>query len=540
LLVKTGLFSAVLTAFLVESYQNLQVDKADVEIALLQQIAARNISIPSNSVAPLSFVSDFIAPKWAIRINVLWFSSLLCSLAVGSFGILVKQWLQEYLSLDSMSAPIRVHDHIERRQALQKWRVFEIAAVLPLVLQIAFLLFFVGMCYFTVSVQKTISFASISLVGGWAFIFLSTVIAPLFWPRCPFRSPWLNTLQNWIGFFAATPTKDSGEGKEREIVEDIDPFDCLLLVDETMRDDGLLEAICEAYESSQPHPTRVVPFVSTIIGHRLDTKGIKRRDLSCIPDFRSLSLQCWVSITDLVAINLLKQLRDEPIYGRVDLTDKVDAMLILLARSPGQLSAIGKKAVHECMAHRSWGTICSAIAECQSGGFVPMARPLLDASELLPPHKAMELYFKCLCPSYMTHRHTGNPGLLHLLRDTTRHPELLTENPIITDLFTVLNEIMITQVLNLSEDERNYRDGSIEAFMVIWEFWKRPGHRSAAMQTVYNLWNCPKSNALLFVHCTAMHPPYRVPAVADIICEVFKESTQSGEFTYSIDLRTSC
>ena len=40
----------------------------------------------------------------AIKVNVLWFASLILSLVTASFGMLVKQWLREYLANEDPSA----------------------------------------------------------------------------------------------------------------------------------------------------------------------------------------------------------------------------------------------------------------------------------------------------------------------------------------------------------------------------------------------------------------------------------------------------
>jgi hypothetical protein len=568
------LFSTVLTAFLIESYKTLQVDKTDVAIQLLQQIAMKDTLTSSTSAqtAPPSSSSDFVAPTWAIRVNVLWFSSLLCSLSVGSFGILVKQWLQEYLAFDSMSAPVRVKAHIDKKKAMKKWRVFEIAAFLPLALQLALLLFFVGMCYFTASVQDSIALASTPLVGGWAFVFLCTIVAPLFWPRCPFKTPWLNTLQRYGHrdsvvrnfrrvcrvFFVSASNKGSANDEEKAETSDAekgeatneekedatveDASKSLLLLDETMLDDGLLASICEAFQSSQPGPADIVPFASALINHRLGpTITVQEKNLDHVPDLRSLTLPCWTSVTDLVATNLLSQLKDEPQYGRAAPQQKIDAILFLLSRSRFPLCARGKEALHKCLTHRSWDSVSSQIAACQKENFVPMARPLLDSFKELSPYTVTKLYAECLCPPHLNHRHNGNPGLLSILHDTVRHPDIIhTHRDLINDLFIVLDEVMNTQVFNLEEGAKNLRDGSVEAFLIIWEFWHQSDRNSprsrAAKQTVKNILCRQSLVAFLLAHCTAMHKPYRVDVLPDIILEVFMESTQSGESARTVGL----
>ncbi|EKM53489.1 uncharacterized protein PHACADRAFT_59286, partial [Phanerochaete carnosa HHB-10118-sp] len=99
LLVFAGLFSAVLTAFLIESYSSLQPDTESEIVFLLRHSLAQNYTISGsflNTTAPFPGAMPFETPLWALRVNGLWFASLICSLATASFGMLVKQWLREY------------------------------------------------------------------------------------------------------------------------------------------------------------------------------------------------------------------------------------------------------------------------------------------------------------------------------------------------------------------------------------------------------------------------------------------------------------
>ncbi|RPD56360.1 hypothetical protein L226DRAFT_423936, partial [Lentinus tigrinus ALCF2SS1-7] len=94
LLVFAGLFSAVVTAFLVESCKSLHPEPAERIIALLEVIAAerRNSTIESGPEVDTRFVPADKAPL----VNALWFTSLIFSLAVAFVGLLVKQWFGEY------------------------------------------------------------------------------------------------------------------------------------------------------------------------------------------------------------------------------------------------------------------------------------------------------------------------------------------------------------------------------------------------------------------------------------------------------------
>ncbi len=129
-----------------------------------------------------------------ICVNALWFASLILSLTTASIGILVKQWLREYLSLHNPSPRARLRIRHYREPELRRWKVFEIAAVLPFLQQLSLALFFVGLCYFSASVHKTVGRTSLSLVVGWAFFICTVTILPLFFPRCPYKSTLLVSL----------------------------------------------------------------------------------------------------------------------------------------------------------------------------------------------------------------------------------------------------------------------------------------------------------------------------------------------------------
>lgn len=188
---QAGLYSAVLSAFVVQSYSLLQPDTGTQVVQLLQQLVAQNYTFNAGSInaaSPYPVSPPFVAPDWAVRVNVLWFASLIFSLATASFGMLVKQWLREYLAMDYTSPQERLRARQYRHPGLRDWRVYEIAAMLPLLLQLALGLFFVGLCYFTSAIHSSLANTSLPLVCGWAFFFFTTTLAPLLSPRCPFKT----------------------------------------------------------------------------------------------------------------------------------------------------------------------------------------------------------------------------------------------------------------------------------------------------------------------------------------------------------------
>ncbi|KAI0339778.1 hypothetical protein BDW22DRAFT_1335436, partial [Trametopsis cervina] len=151
LLVFIGLFSAVLSSFLVVAVALLQEDIPGATLTTLRQMSVQNVNytiqgdfIYSTSPAPTSS-PPFKPSANAVRINDLWAASLIISLGTASFGILVKQWLREYMKFVTSFPQGRLRIRKFRRAGLETWKVLTIAACLPLLLQLALGLFFVGL-----------------------------------------------------------------------------------------------------------------------------------------------------------------------------------------------------------------------------------------------------------------------------------------------------------------------------------------------------------------------------------------------------------
>ncbi|KAH9900018.1 hypothetical protein C8Q73DRAFT_787848 [Cubamyces lactineus] len=197
LLVYAGLFSAVLTAFNVESYSELQPQATDTTNALLMQLSLQltNSSDTSRSSTLLQGFSaggespPFRAPWSAIWINTLWFSSLVCSLSAAFVGMMVKQWLHEAeLGLYGTSREVaRLRQF--RHDSLLKWHVDTIVSTLPLLLQLASVLFFAGLLVLLWTLHRAVAITVSALVGILLAFTIATIVAPAFFKDCCYRSP---------------------------------------------------------------------------------------------------------------------------------------------------------------------------------------------------------------------------------------------------------------------------------------------------------------------------------------------------------------
>ncbi|TFK37930.1 hypothetical protein BDQ12DRAFT_588542, partial [Crucibulum laeve] len=210
LLILAGLFSAVVTAFTVESYKWLQPDPTNTTLAVLMHISNQLSASDTNSTARAPFdlnSQSFSAPAWAVHVNTFWFLSLTLSLTTAMIGILCIQWLREYERDTHLSPKESLAMRQMLSEGLRKWHVPKVLYALPLLLQLALLLFFVGLLNLLWSLGHIVVLAVSGGFLGLAFLFIGlTTILPtiqfllpldenLRVPQCPYKS-----LQSWAFF----------------------------------------------------------------------------------------------------------------------------------------------------------------------------------------------------------------------------------------------------------------------------------------------------------------------------------------------------
>ena len=127
----------------------------------------------------------------SVWINSLWFLSLVFSLAAAFLGILVKQWLRQYMkwstSLGEPKETVLVRQI--RFEAWSDWNVDAIISIVPALLELAVVLFLFGLIILLWTVQSTV--AIIVTVAATLFLFFAAVftVLPAFFKRCPYKSP---------------------------------------------------------------------------------------------------------------------------------------------------------------------------------------------------------------------------------------------------------------------------------------------------------------------------------------------------------------
>ncbi|KAK7689230.1 hypothetical protein QCA50_007921 [Cerrena zonata] len=196
LLVFAGLFSAVITAFIIESYKTLQQQPEDTTNQILLQLSAQIASLTVsgnlvNSTMPAFTTPSFIPMRFSVLINTLWLLSLIFALVTASLGILVKQWLHELMARDTQDPRQQVKLRFFREVGVQRWQIFEIASALPLLLQLALLLFFIGLSAFLHDLNPVVTWIVTGFMILWLIFYLFTTFAPAFSSQCPYKTPML-------------------------------------------------------------------------------------------------------------------------------------------------------------------------------------------------------------------------------------------------------------------------------------------------------------------------------------------------------------
>ena len=138
-----GLFAAFLSAFLVFLIPQLQQNSTDVAMDVLIHISQQL----NNSTTPAFEPTVFQVSSNAAAVNMLLFLSLALVLIDAFLAMLVKGWLQEFDRgwRTYTVAHLRAQERERRLQELERWKLHELVALLPILIQGSLFLFCIGL-----------------------------------------------------------------------------------------------------------------------------------------------------------------------------------------------------------------------------------------------------------------------------------------------------------------------------------------------------------------------------------------------------------
>ncbi|KAH6903199.1 hypothetical protein BKA70DRAFT_603223 [Coprinopsis sp. MPI-PUGE-AT-0042] len=195
---QAGLFASVITSFLVESSKKLQLEDQE---ALLMDIRSvlLNKPIADHEYAPTA------GQLW---VNGLWYASLLVTLFSAIIGVLARSWIVNYLPIASRQEAGDAYRRWMLDRMSERWKMQKIIRGIPLLVQVAFFLFSLGLGIQAYESNRTIGLAVLSLVAACTMIYVVVTILPLILPpgSCPFKTPLSDVLLDlWTVFKRVFP-----------------------------------------------------------------------------------------------------------------------------------------------------------------------------------------------------------------------------------------------------------------------------------------------------------------------------------------------
>lgn len=147
----------------------------------------------NSTVAPLPTTPSSAVPALAVAraLNILWFLSLVFSLGAALYGILVKQWIREYLQWNSALALPRENVMIRqlRFDAWNKWNVPATIMTIPALLEISVVLFLTGVVVLLWTLDAVVALVITIAVSIILFVAGTTIVLPAFISYCPYKPP---------------------------------------------------------------------------------------------------------------------------------------------------------------------------------------------------------------------------------------------------------------------------------------------------------------------------------------------------------------
>lgn len=196
---EAGLFSAILTAFVVQTYPMLQVDNTDTTNQLLAlgvstQLGAAGVMAPQAVNATLRALVNTppFYPSTSIRsVNSLFFLSLVLSIAAAFIGIRAKQWIREYLNWNAPLPSPRENVLVRqvRMEDWDDWNVDAAIACVPALLEVAMVLFLVGVTILLWTLDNIVAIIVTVSVAAFLVVVSAFTVLPVFFVHCPYRSP---------------------------------------------------------------------------------------------------------------------------------------------------------------------------------------------------------------------------------------------------------------------------------------------------------------------------------------------------------------
>ena len=158
---------------------------------IIQDVLIYQTQMMRNSSLGPYVQADFSPPDYIVVVNALFYASLGCMILAAFIAMLIISWVREFdRRLGTMSIPEqRAKTREFRYLGMERWKLREMVAALPLLIQISLLLFSLGLIMFLFHIS-TPSFGIATAIFGVGFLYYAaTTTISVFVTSSPFHSP---------------------------------------------------------------------------------------------------------------------------------------------------------------------------------------------------------------------------------------------------------------------------------------------------------------------------------------------------------------
>ena len=202
---KAGLFSAVGTVSLVESYKWLSPDSGDETVDLLAQLINVTQKIPLTPGSSEQFKRTFDV----VAVNVIWFASITICIVCAVLATLIQQWARQYLAFaqgrDTPEERARVRGFLYR--GLKRFQMSRICQLLGMGLHLSIGLYGLGILIFIFHIDRNLVVVALLGFSPIPPIYVVLTFLPIFFLDSPYSTPfsapvWRIWHFGWAVFFS--------------------------------------------------------------------------------------------------------------------------------------------------------------------------------------------------------------------------------------------------------------------------------------------------------------------------------------------------
>ena len=190
------MFAAFLSAFLIFTITQLQPNSTEISKDILLHISLQL----SNSSVPAFAEPTFLISSSVAAVNILLFASLALVLIDAYLAMLTKSWLRDFDRSwrSSNVSEERARAREIRFQGLEQWKLSEVVAFLPLLIQASLVLFGVSLLIILFDLHRPTAYSTLVIFAAGICLYLCATVISALDTSAPFTSPLSRALQELI------------------------------------------------------------------------------------------------------------------------------------------------------------------------------------------------------------------------------------------------------------------------------------------------------------------------------------------------------